>query len=178
MKNKKIAPVTYLISQETVESKILFLRNEKIMLDSDLALLYNVETKQLKRAVNRNLERFPDDFMFKLTGEEYKVLRCQFGTLKRGRHAKYLPYAFSEQGIAMLSSVLNSKRAILVNIQIIRTFTKLRKLLLSHEDLKRAVISMEKKYDEQFKIVFDAIRGLLTPPEKPKRRIGFHAHND
>jgi len=178
MNNKKRASVTYLIPQETVESKILFLRNEKIMLDSDLALLYNVETKQLKRAVNRNLERFPDDFMFKLTGEEYKVLRCRFGTLKRGRHTKYLPYAFSEQGIAMLSSVLNSKRAILVNIQIIRTFTKLRKLLLSNEDLKRKVISMEKQYDHQFKIVFDAIRQLLTPPEKPKRRIGFHAHED
>ena len=98
--------------------------------------------------------------------------------LKKGQHAKYLPYAFSEQGIAMLSGVLNSKRAILVNIQIIRTFTKLRKLLLSHEDLKRKIISMEKKYDHQFKIVFDAIRELLTPPEKPKRRIGFHPHED
>jgi len=178
MNNKKRTSVTYLIPQETVESKIFFLRNEKIMLDSDLALLYNVETKQLKRAVNRNFERFPDDFMFRLTMEEYKVLRCQFGTLKRGRHTKYLPYAFSEQGIAMLSSVLNSKRAILVNIQIIRTFTKLRKLLLSHEDLKRKIISMEKKYDHQFKIVFDAIRQLLAPPEKPKRRIGFHTYND
>ena len=178
MNKKKRAPVTSLIPQETVESKIFFLRNEKIMLDNDLAMLYNVETKQLKRAVNRNFERFPDDFMFKLTSEEYKVLRCQTGTLKRGRHAKYLPYAFSEQGIAMLSSVLNSKRAILVNIQIIRTFTKLRKLLMSHEDLKRKIIAMEEKYDSQFKIVFDAIRELLTPPEKPKRRIGFHAHSD
>lgn len=178
MNNKKRASVTYLIPQETVESKIFFLRNEKIMLDNDLALLYNVETKQLKRTVNRNLERFPDDFMFKLTREEYKVLRCRTGTLKRGQHTKYLPYAFSEQGIAMLSSVLNSKRAILVNIQIIRTFTKLRKLLLSHEDLKRKIISMEKKYDQQFKIVFDAIRQLLTPPEKSKRRIGFHTYND
>jgi len=176
-KNKRTL-VTFLIPQETVESKIFFLRNEKIMLDNDLALLYNVETKQLKRAVNRNLERFPGDFMFKLSREEYKVLRCQTGTLKRGRHAKYLPYAFSEQGIAMLSSVLNSKRAILVNIQIIRTFTKLRKLLMSHEDLKRKIIAMEEKYDSQFKIVFDAIRELLTPPEKPKRRIGFHAHSD
>ena len=176
-KNKRTL-VTFLIPQETVESKIFFLRNEKIMLDNDLALLYNVETKQLKRAVNRNLERFPGDFMFKLSREEYKVLRCQTGTLKRGRHAKYLPYAFSEQGIAMLSSVLNSKRAILVNIQIVRTFTKLRKLLMSHEDLKRKIIAMEKKYDSQFKIVFDAIRQLLTPHEKPKRRIGFHAHSD
>jgi len=178
MNKKKRTPVTSLVLQEIVESKIFFLRNEKVMLDNDLALLYNVETKQLKRAVNRNLERFPDDFMFKLTREEYKVLRCQFGTLKRGRHAKYLPYAFSEQGIAMLSSVLNSKRAILVNIQIIRTFTKLRKLLMSHEDLKRKILSMEEKYEQQFKVVFDAIRQLLTPPDKPKRRIGFHLNED
>lgn len=167
-----------LIPQETIESKILFLRGEKVILDNDLALLYNVATKQLKRAVNRNLERFPDDFMFKLTWEEYKVLRCQTGTLKRGRHTKYLPYAFSEQGVAMLSSVLNSTRAILVNIQIVRAFTKLRKLLISHEDLKKKILAMEGKYDQQFKIVFDALRELLTPPEKPKRRIGFHPHED
>lgn len=178
MNKKKRTLVTSLIPQETVESKILFLRGEKVMLDNDLALLYNVETKQLKRAVNRNLERFPDDFMFKLTREEYKVLRCQFGTLERGQHAKYLPYAFSEQGVAMLSSVLNSRRAVLVNIQIIRTFTRLRKLSISHEDLKRKVLAMEEKYDHQFKVVFDAIKQLLTPPEKPHRRIGFHADND
>lgn len=178
MNKKKGTPVTPLIPQEIVENKIYFLRNEKVMLDNDLALLYNVETKQLKRAVNRNLERFPDDFMFKLTREEYKVLRCQTGTLKRGQHAKYLPYAFSEQGVAMLSSVLKSKRAIMVNIQIVRTFTRLRKLLISHEDLKRKVLAMEEKYDGQFKIVFDAIRQLLTPPEKPRRRIGFHPHED
>jgi phage regulator Rha-like protein len=116
--------------------------------------------------------------MFKLTREEYKVLRCQTGTLKRGRHAKYLPYVFTEQGIAMLSSILNSKRAILVNIQIIRTFTKIRKMLLTHKDLKQKIEVMEEKYDGQFKIVFDAIRQLLTPHEKPKRRIGFHPHED
>jgi len=178
MNNKKRTSTTYLVPQEIVESKIYLLRNEKIMLDSDLARLYNVETKQLKRAVNRNIDRFPDDFMLRLTGEEYRVLRCQTGTLEKGQHSKYLPYAFSEQGIAMLSSVLNSKRAILVNIQIIRTFTKLRKLLLSHEELKMEITSMERKYDQQFKIVFDAIRQLLTPPEKPKRRIGFHVYND
>ena len=144
------------------------------MLDSDLAALYNVETKQLKRAVNRNIERFPDDFMFKLTKGEYLVLRRHFGTLKRGEHTKYLPYAFTEQGVAMLSSVLNSKRAILVNIQIVRAFTKLRKMLLTHAELKRKIEAMERKYDRQFKVVFDAIRKLLTPLEKPKRRIGFH----
>lgn len=144
------------------------------MLDSDLALLYNVETKQLKRAVNRNLERFPGDFMLKLTKNEYQTLRCHFGTLKRGKHAKYLPYAFTEQGVAMLSSVLNSRRAILVNIQIVRAFTKLRKMLLTYDGLKQKIESMEKKYDRQFRVVFEAIRKLLVPLEKPKRRIGFH----
>lgn len=143
------------------------------MLDSDLACLYNVETKQLKRAVSRNLERFPADFMFKLTEEEARALRSHFGTLKRGEHTKYLPYAFTEQGVAMLSSILNSKRAILVNIQIIRTFTMIRKMLLSHKDLKEIIDSMEDKYDRQFKVVFDAIKELLTPLEKPRRRIGF-----
>ena len=178
MKHKKKISMTHLIPQETIESKIFLLRGEKVMLDSDLATLYNVATKQLKRAVNRNLERFPGDFMFKLTKDEYQALRCHFGTLKRGEHAKYLPYAFTEQGVAMLSSVLNSKRAILVNIQIVRAFTKLRKMLLSHEDLKQKIETMERKYDLQFKVVFDALRKLLTPPAKPKRRIGFHPHND
>ncbi|MBL7157283.1 MAG: ORF6N domain-containing protein [Candidatus Omnitrophica bacterium] len=178
MKRKKKISARPSVPHKTIESKILLLRGEKGMLDSDLALLYNVETKQLKRAVNRNIERFPDDFMFKLTGEEYLALRRHFGTLKRGTHAKYLPYAFTEQGVAMLSSVLNSKRAILVNIQIVRTFTKLRKMLLIHEDLRRKIETMERKYDKQFKVVFDAIRQLLTPLEKPKRRIGFHLHND
>jgi len=169
---------TYLIPQETIVNKILFVRGEKVMLDSDLARLYNVETKQLKRAVNRNLERFPEDFMFKLTREEYRALRCQNGTLKRGEHTKYLPYVFTEQGIAMLSSILNSRRAILVNIEIVRTFIKIRKMLLSHKELQQKIASMESKYDQQFKVVFDAIRQLLTPPEKPKRRIGFHSHEE
>ena len=178
MKLKKKMSVTHLIPQKTIESRIFLLRGEKLMLDSDLALLYNVETKQLKRAVNRNLERFPEDFMFKLTKDEYQSLRCRFGTLKRGGHIKYLPYAFTEQGVAMLSSVLNSKRAILVNIQIVRAFTKLRKMLFSHADLKRKIEVMERKYGQQFKVVFDVIRKLLTPPEKPKRQIGFHPNND
>lgn len=119
MKQKKKTHVMHLIPQDAIESKILFLRGEKAMLDNDLARPYDVETKQLKRAVKRNLERFPDDFMFRLTKNEYQALRRQNGTLKRGKHAKYLPYAFTEQGVAMLSSVLNSKRAILVNIQIV-----------------------------------------------------------
>ena len=175
MAKKKKSAATGLIPGETIESKIFLLRGEKVMIDSDLAILYKVEVKQLKRAVNRNIERFPDDFMFRLTKEEYQALRCHFGTLKRGGHAKYLPYAFTEQGVAMLSSVLNSKRAILVNIQIMRAFTMLRKMLLTHADLKRKIEAMEKKYDGQFQIVFKAIKKLMEPPpEKPKCRIGFH----
>ena len=162
-----------LIPQETIESKIFSIRGKRVMLDRDLAVLYGVETKYLKRQVNRNIERFPDDFMFQLTGEEYKSLRYQFGTLKRGEHAKYFPYAFTEQGVAMLSSVLKSKRAIQVNIQIMRAFIKLKEMLSTHKDLKQKVEKMEKKYDYQFKIVFDAIKQLLEPPVVPKGKIGF-----
>lgn len=143
------------------------------MLDRDLAELYEVPTKSLNLAVKRNIERFPSDFMFRLNHEEYQTLRFQFETSKRGGR-RYPPCAFTEQGVAMLSSVLNSKRAILVNIQIMRTFTKLRGMLLAHEDLRRKFEAMEKKYDRQFKIVFDVIRKLLeSPPPKPKMRIGF-----
>ena len=146
------------------------------MLDKDLASLYDVETKMLKRAVNRNIERFPKDFMFKLSKKEYdELLRCQLGTLKRGQHSKYLPYVFTENGIAMLSSVLNSERAIEVNIQIMRTFTKIREMLVSNTNLAKKLNDMENKYDNQFKVVFDAIRELMTPPTKPKKRIGFTA---
>ena len=150
------------------------------MLDRDLARLYGVEVKNLKRQVRRNLDRFPSDFMFKLSRQEFKNWRCQFGTSnfadKMG--LRYPPYAFTEPGVAMLSSVLNSRKAIQVNIQIIRTFIKLREMLLTHEDLRRKIEAMEKKYDRQFKAVFDAIRKLLTPPEKPKRGIGFHLYDD
>ena len=167
---KEIIPV------EIIESKIIFIRNIKVMLDKDLAFLYDVETKILKRAVNRNIERFPEDFMFKLSKKEYdELLRCQFGTLKRGQHSKYLPYAFTENGVAMLSSVLNSEQAIKVNIQIMRTFTKIREMILNHKDLTNKIDSLEKKYDNQFKVVFDAIRKLITPSTKPKKRIGFTA---
>jgi phage regulator Rha-like protein len=178
MQQKKGPVVTELIPQETIESKIFLLRGKRVMLDGGLAMLYKVETKQLKRAVNRNINRFPDDFMFELTKEEYRALRCQNGTLKRGKHAKYLPYAFTEQGVAMLSSVLNSERAILVNIQIMRAFTKLREMLLAHEDIRRKIEAMERKYDQQFKVVFEAIRKLLEPPPASKRQIGFHPGND
>lgn len=166
---------TVLVPQHLIESKILLIRGKKAMLDKDLSVLYGVETKMLNRAVKRNIERFPDDFMFQLTKEEYtELLRCQFGTLKRGQHSKYLPYAFTENGVAMLSSVLNSKRAIQVNIQIMRTFTKIREMLATHKELRRKIEEIEKKYDHQFKVVFDVIKQLMTPPEKSKKRIGFY----
>ena len=143
------------------------------MLDRGLAELYEVETAQLKRAVRRNIDRFPPDFMFELAREEYYSLRYQFGTLKRGEHSKYLPMDFTEQGVAMLSSVLKSKSAIEVNIAIMRAFVELRKMISSHADLERKLASLEKKYDEQFKIVFDAIRALMATPEKSHKKIGF-----
>ncbi|MDD5154136.1 MAG: ORF6N domain-containing protein [Desulfovibrionales bacterium] len=161
------------VSIEVVQRQIIVIRGEKVMLDRDLAELYGVETKQLKRAVRRNIDRFPPDFMFELTKEEYDALRRQFGALKRGEHAKYLPIAFTEQGVAMLSSVLNSKRAIEVNILIMRAFVQLRQMISSHKDLLRKVEEIEKKYDEQFQVVFEAIKQLMIPTEKPKRKIGF-----
>ncbi len=161
-----------IMSAENIESKIFRIRGKKVMLDSDLAVLYGVETKQLTRQVRRNMERFPEDFMFMLTKDE--ILRCQFGTSSYGGR-RYLPYAFTEQGIAMLSSVINSRRAILVNIQIMRAFVSLRRVGVTYAELKRKIESMEKKYDGQFNIVFEAMRKLLEPPpEKPKPRIGFH----
>jgi phage regulator Rha-like protein len=162
-----------MLPAETITNKIYFIRGLKVMLDCDLADLYGVETGQLKRAVRRNIDRFPEDFMFELTSEEYNSLRCQFGTLKRGKHSKYKAMAFTEQGVAMLSSVLNSKRAIQVNIQIMRAFNKLRLMLSSHEDLKRKIEAMEAKYDKQFRIVFEAIKQLLETEKKPRRKIGF-----
>ncbi|MFH1229928.1 MAG: ORF6N domain-containing protein [Planctomycetota bacterium] len=164
--------MTQLIPVEKIENKILHLRGKKVMFDEDLALLYEVETKQLKRQVRRNIDRFPDDFMFERTQQEYQgFLRRQFGTLKRGAHSKYLPYAFTEQGVAMLSSVLNSKRAILVNIQIMRAFAKLRREILTYTALKRKIEDMEKKYDTHFRVVFQAIKQLMQEEEKPKSKI-------
>lgn len=164
-----------LIPVEIIEKKILLIRGEKVMLDSDLAELYGVKARVLNQAVKRNIARFPDDFMFQLSKEEHDALRSQFVILKRGRgaHRKYSPYAFTEQGVAMLSSVLNSDRAIKVNIEIMRAFVRLRKLISSNTELARKLDALEKKYDAQFKIVFDAIRQLMIPPEKSKRKIGF-----
>ncbi len=161
-----------LIPIEVIERKILLVRGKKVMLDADLAELYGVETKALKRAVKRNIEQFPEDFLIQITSEEFESLRCHFGTSKRGG-VRYLPYAFTENGVAMLSSILNSKRAIQVNIQIMRAFTMLREILGAHEELRRKLEEMEKKYDAQFKVVLEAIRQLMASPMKPKRKIGF-----
>ena len=163
------------IPVERIEKAILLIRGEKVILDRTLAELYGVETKQLKRAVRRNIKRFPSDFMFELTKEEYDSLRYQFGTLKRGQHSKYMPLAFTEQGVAMLSSVLNSRRAIEVNILIMRAFVRLRWMISSHKELLRKLEDMERKYDEQFRVIFEAIRQLMTPPEPPRSKIGFEA---
>jgi ORF6N domain-containing protein len=161
---------------ERITQAILLIRGHKVMLDADLAQLYGVETKALNRAVRRNIGRFPGDFMFQLTPGEAERLRYQIGTLKtgRGQHRKYRPYAFTEQGVAMLSSVLHSERAVRVNIEIMRAFVQLRQMLSSHADLARKLEALEEKYDAQFKVVFDAIRELMAPPEPAaRRRIGF-----
>jgi hypothetical protein len=158
-----------------VEQRILRVRGQYVMVDYDLAELYGVETGALNRAVKRNPDRFPSDFMFQLSEKETRDLKCQIGISKaRGGRRRSLPYAFSEEGVAMLSSVLRSPRAVHVNITIMRTFVRLRKMLLSNADLARKLLALESKYDAQFKVVFDAIRGLMEgPPPPPKPRIGF-----
>ena len=191
-------PETSLIPAERIERRILLLRGQKVMLDRDLAELYGVETKALNQAVKRNIERFPADFMFQVSKEEAgqilrsqivtlsdktngkphenpAILRSQIVTLKHGEHLKYRPYAFTEQGVAMLSSVLRSDRAIQVNLAIMRTFVQLRQILSSHADLARRLESLERKYDKQFRGVFDAIRALMAEKKKPRREIGFHS---
>ena len=162
-----------LIHQEKIEQQIFLIRGFKIMLDFDLALLYGVPTKRLNEQVKRNLKRLPDDFMFQLTPAEKNELVANCDQFKTLKHSTSNPYAFTEQGIAMLSSVLNSDKAIEVNIQIIRTFTKLRELMLIHKDLRIKIEAMEQKYDTQFRIVFNAIKRLIDPPQKPKTPIGF-----
>jgi hypothetical protein len=164
-----------MILTERIERSILLIRGHKVMLDDDLAELYDVQTKVFNQAVRRNRNRFPSDFMFRLTDREYDSLRSQIVTLNsgRGRHRKYLPYAFAEQGVAMLSSVLRSARAVQVNIEVMRAFVRLREMLVTHKDLAAKLEAMEKKYDAQFKVVFDAIRQLMIPPEPKKRKIGF-----
>lgn len=163
-----------LLPIELIEKRIYFLRGEKVMLDRDLAELYGVETRILKQAVRRNIMRFPDDFMFILEKKEFEQWRSQIVMSNSDKMGlRHPPMAFTEQGVAMLSSVLKSERAIQVNIAIMRTFTQLRRMLATHEDLRRKIEEMEAKYDEQFRLVFEAIRQLLEEDEKPKRRIGF-----
>ena len=165
---------------ENLASLVLLLRGDKVLLDTDLASLYGVETKALNQAVARNRDRFPEDFMFRLSPEEAEAvrrLRSQSVTLKRGQHSKYLPHAFTEQGVAMLSSVLRSPRAVQVNIAIMRTFVQLRRLMDTNRDLARKIEALEKSYYEQFAVVFDAIKQLIASDQaqkaQPKRRIGF-----
>ena len=162
-----------LVPFEIIERRILLIHGQKVMLDSHLAELYEVETKALLRAVKRNAERFPPDFMFVLTEAEFANLRRQFGTSSDWGGRRYLPCAFTEQGVAMLSSVLRSKRAVQVNIEIMRAFVRLKQMLATHADLARKLASLERRYDDQFKIVFDAIRALMAEPVKKKKPIGF-----
>lgn len=184
------------ITPENIAKRILFIRGEKVLLDSDLAVLYGVSAKRLNEQVRRNKKRFPPDFMFRLTvaeanflrsqfvtsryfpeeNQEVSILRSQIATLRldHGKHRKYLPYVFTEQGVAMLSGVLNSDRAIRVNIEIMRAFVGLREILSCNKELSRNLAQLEKRYDKQFRMVFDAIRELMAPPPpKSKKQIGF-----
>jgi hypothetical protein len=163
--------MTELVPVEVISSKIYLIRGIKVMLDRDLAELYRVETRILNQAVSRNIERFPEDFMFSLTREEIMGI-SQIVTSSEIKFSKSVR-CFTEQGVAMLSSVLRSKRAVQVNIQIMRAFTQLRKMLSTHEDLKRKIESMEEKYDQQFQVIFEAIKQLLSEEDKPKKKIGF-----
>jgi hypothetical protein len=156
-----------------IEGKIYLVRGQNVMLSTDLARLYGVEPKVLVQAVKRNIERFPEDFMFQLSKDEHANLKSQKVTSSWGGLRRATPYAFTENGVAMLSSVLNSKRAIEVNIQIMRTFTKLREMMATHKDLARKLEELEKKYEGQFHVVFEAIRQLIAVDEKPKRKIGY-----
>jgi hypothetical protein len=167
-----------LVPSERIERSILLIRGHKVMLDADLAALYGVETKRLLQALKRNISRFPPDFVFQLNTEEFENLRSHFGTSSQWGGRRYPPYAFTEQRVAMLSSVLKSRRAVQVNIEIMRTFVRLRRILASHAELARKLDALEKKYDAQFKIVFDAIRQLMAPPEPKRRPIGFRVKED
>ena len=160
------------LPSKSIVDKIIILRGVRVMLDRDLAELYAVETKVLKQAVKRNIKRFPSDFMFELTKEEFQNLRSQFVTSSWGG-SRYLPMVFTEQGVAMLSSVLNSEHAIQVNIQIMRAFTQLSKMLTRHNDLRRKIEAMERRYDKQFQIVFEAIKLLLDEDERSEKKIGY-----
>lgn len=190
---KKQSTTLNVIPNERIIKRIFWLRGKKVMFDSDLAELYGVETKALNQTVKRNLERFPDDFMFRLSIAEARIfvaalrsqivtlnesetraMRSQSATGKRGQHIKYAPYVFTEQGVAMLSSVLKSKQAIQINIHIMRVFTELREMLLAHKDLREKIEKMESKYDKRFKAVFDVLKQLLKEEKEPVKKIGFY----
>ena len=174
-----MSPVLVRVPAERVQQAIYLIRGQNVMLDRDLAALYGVPTKALKQAVRRNLERFPDDFMFVLGTVEFQIWRSQFVTSKEDRKGlRYPPMAFTEQGVAMLSSVLKSPRAVQVNIAIMRTFVQLREMLAGNAQLARQLEELEKKYDRQFKVVFDAIRQLMTPSVPKRKQIGFHAKSE
>jgi hypothetical protein len=159
---------------ENISQRILTIRGYRVMLDVDLAALYDVPTKAFNQAIHRNVDRFPEDFMFQLTEAEFYGLRSQFVTSKKGRGGRrYLPYVFTEQGVAMLSSVLNSDRAVRVNIAIMRAFVRMRETMASHRELAQRLNALENTYDARFRVVFDAIRALMEPSRKPRRRIGF-----
>ncbi len=168
------------LSDEKVISKIFILRGKKVMLDKDLAELYGIETKQLKRQVRRNIGRFPGDFIIELTNKELEILRSQIGTSSWGG-ARYVPMLFTELGVAMLSSILNSKTAIEVNIQIMRVFTRMRELTLTHKDILLKLEQLEKKsnkHDEEIQLIFSYLKKLLNPPQPPRRRIGYKADKE
>ncbi len=174
---------TVTISDESIISKIYLIRGQKVMMDRDLAELYGVETKQLKRQVKRNIERFPADFMFELAPDEFQNWRSQFGTsnLSDKMGLRYAPYVFTEQGVAMLSSVLNSKTAIAVNIQIIRIFTRMREMLLTHKDLLLKVEQLEQKvgnHDKDIQLIFEYLKQLLNPPQPEREKIGFKSYDE
>jgi hypothetical protein len=162
-----------LILHEVIEKRIFLIRGQRVMLDKDLAEMYGVKAIRLREQVKRNMLRFPDDFMIQLNDEETNWLLSQFAIPSRKHLGGHNPYDFTEQGIAMLSTVLNSERAILVNIAIMRAFVKLREMLASNKELAKRLDDLEKKYDSQFRVVFEAIKQIMTPPEKPKRPIGF-----
>lgn len=164
---------TQLLSSELIERRILLIRGQRVMVDADLAMLYGVATKRLKEQVKRNPGRFPADFMFELTAEEKGEVVANCDHLTKLKYSPYLPLVFSEHGVLMLANVLNNTRAVEMSVQIVRTFVRLRTMLATHKALARQIEEMEKKYDDQFRIVFDTLRLLLEPPEKPKRRIGF-----
>jgi phage regulator Rha-like protein len=167
-----------LIPIERIERSILLIRGEKVMLDADLAEIYGVETKVLNQAVKRNAIRFPEDFMFQLTETEKTEVVTNCDHLTRIKFSPHLPFAFTEHGALMLANVLNSERAALTSVQVVRAFVRLRQILASNTELSRKLAALEKKYDAQFKIVFEAIRQLMTPPEPKRREIGFHVKYD